>query len=182
MTCVEIRRDYFNWLYRSVCYNENVSYRKLLLKLHNVPFTYTMEKDKNREADGVNLRFRYGEDRNVSDIDIEDSLCTVPCSVLEMMVALAIRIEEHIMNDPDQGDQTGKWFFEMLSSMHLIFMDDSMYNEHFVDEAINILLSRQYDYNGDGGLFTIRRPLMDVRRMEIWYQMNGYFNEYLGYS
>lgn len=44
-----------------------------------------------------------------------------PCSVLEMIIALAIRLEEHIMDDPDIGNRTGQWFWDMIVSLGLGF-------------------------------------------------------------
>ena len=41
-----------------------------------------------------------------------------------MMIALAIRCEEHIMDDPDAGDRTGQWFWSMLVSLGLGSMDE----------------------------------------------------------
>ena len=181
MTPIEIQDGYFQWMYNLVCYNETTSYQKLLRKLHDIPFTYTIMKDKNRAVDGANLRFRYGDEHDISSEEIEFAFGNMDCSVLEMMVALAKRIEESIMTDPDIGDRTGMWFFKMLSSLHLILMDDSSFDSRFVEDAVNLFLSHQYSYNGDGGLFALERPLFDARRMEIWYQMNGYLNEYLGY-
>ena len=178
----DIWTEYFDWMYNLVCYNETTSYRRLLLKLHDIPFTYMIQRDKNRATDGVSLRFHFCDENDIPLEVLNHVLGNKPCSVLEMMVALARRIEESIMADPGIGNRTGLWFFEMLSSLHLILMDDSAYDEKEVERAINLLLSRGYSYNGDGGLFTLRRPLFDMRRMEIWYQMNGYLNEYSGYD
>lgn len=38
---------------------------------------------------------------------------------LEMIIALAIRLEEHIMDDPDIGNRTGQWFWDMIVSLGL---------------------------------------------------------------
>jgi hypothetical protein len=93
------------------------------------------------------------------------------------MVALADRMENHIMYDPTTGDRTGLWFWTMISSMHLSHMNDDNYDEDEVDRAIDIMIERKYSYNGEGGLFTLENPDGDMRDTEIWYQMNWWVSE-----
>ena len=62
----EILNEYFEWLYRLVCgdrYSNAISYKKLLVYLHRTEFTYLLSKDKNRAADGVDLRYRFSKER-----------------------------------------------------------------------------------------------------------------------
>ena len=58
----EIENEYFEWIYDLVCerrYSDPVSYRKLLMYLHQTEFVYTIPKDENRADDGIKLRNRF---------------------------------------------------------------------------------------------------------------------------
>ena len=39
------------------------------------------------------------------------------------------------------------------------------------------MLAREYSDNGHGGLFPLKNPKKDQRKVEIWYQMTEYINE-----
>ena len=93
-----------------------------------------------------------------------------------MMIALSIRCEEHIMDDPDVGDRTGQWFWNMLVSLGLGSIDDRKFDRYLVDDVLERFLNREYKRNGEGGLFTVNNG-RDMRQTEIWYQMNYYLRE-----
>ena len=172
-----ISNDYFEWIYNLVCgerFSDKLSYKKLLMHLHNTDFIYLIPKDGNRAQDGIDLRYRFAYE--YTDIEDADSYLKGPCSVLEMMVALAVRCEETIMDDPTKGDRTGQWFWNMIVSLGFGGMSDDRYDRFFVDKTLDRFLSRKYEPNGKGGLFTIRNPKRDMRRIEIWYQLCDYLN------
>ncbi len=181
MTRSELNRRYFDWMYGLVCggkYPKKMSYRKLFHRLHEIDFTFTIPMDDNRASDGIDLRYRYGYENDLDGPMIASYLDDRPCSVLEMLIALAIRCEEHIMGDPEIGDRTGQWFWNMIVNLGLGSMTDARYDEEFVDELVLIFLDREYSANGEGGLFTVQHPKYDMRTVEIWYQMNWYLNEF----
>lgn len=172
----QIRSDYFEWMYnlmRGERFARAISYRKLFTVLHDTEFIYFVPHDENRAADGVALRRRY-----CLLEDCEDLECYLdgPCSVLEMMIALAIRCEERIMCDPDKGDRTAQWFWEMISSLGLSAMTDYNFDKRLVDNAIWKFLNRKYDTNGKGSLFTVRGWKRNAREAEIWHQLMAYLN------
>ena len=178
MTPNELIDRYFDWMYQLVVddrYSKQ-SYRKLFFKLHGTEFTYTIPMDGNRAEDGIDLRYRFGREHLYSDAMVASCLDDRPCSILEMMIALSIRCEEHIMDDPDVGDRTGQWFWSMLVSLGLGSMEDQKFDRYFVDETLERFLNRGYERNGEGGLFTVNNG-RDMRRTEIWYQMNYYLSE-----
>lgn len=178
----ELNNEYFEWMYKLVCNEKKyrkLSYRKLLSHLHNIEFTYILDMDSNRAEDGIDLRFRFGYEHNYTRSKIDKYLDTGPCSVLEMMVALAMRCEENIMDDPEMGDRLGQWFWYMISSLGLYSMNDSRFDKKYVDNIIATFLNREYRENGDGGLFIIKNPKYDLRKAEIWYQMCWYLDEFL---
>ena len=171
--------EYFEWLCASVTrdrFSSNISYRKLLMHLHSVPFVAIVPFDDNRAEDGKNLRYRYslsnvcgGNSRLVAN-SLESS-----CSILEMMVALSIRCEE-FMDDMSIGDRTGEWFWGMIVNLGLGSMVDTSYDERYVDEVITKFLSRKYKRDGRGGLFTVKNSTKDLRKVEIWRQMCWYLD------
>ena len=182
MTQNELNNKYFEWMYQLVCnerYSKKLSYLKLLMRLHDIEFDYTIGMDANRMEDGIALRYRFGYEDSYEDPMIAAYLDNKPCSVLEMMVALAIRCEEHIMDDPDIGNRTGQWFWDMIVSLGLGSMSDTKFNRGYVDDIVEGFLNRQYEQNGKGGLFTINHCKYDLRSVEIWYQMCWYLNDIL---
>ena len=85
--------------------------------------------------------------------------------------------EETIMEDADIGNRTGQWFWGMIVNLGLGGMYGANYDPVTVDQIISRFLDRAYDYDGKGGLFTVRAPRKDMRTVEIWYQMNWYLSE-----
>ena len=180
MTRSELNSEYFDWMCRLVCnrrYTRGLSYQKLLRFLHSVDFNYTIEMDGNREEDGIDLRYRFGYENSYENTMISSYLDNSPCSVLEMLIALAIRCEEHIMNDPDIGNRTGQWFWDMIENLGLRKMTDARFDKNYADEIIQRFLDRRYKRNGEGGLFTVEHCRRDLRTVEIWYQMCWYLDE-----
>ena len=180
MTKNEINVLYFEWLYRLVCndkYFKKLSYRKLIKYLHGVDLYYTVPMDANREDDGIELRYRFGYENSYEQKIIAVDLDNNPCSVLEMMIALALRCEEHIMSDPDIGDRTGQWFWNMIVNMGLGSMTDEKFDEDYTKTVVERFLNREYKKNGEGGLFVVKNHEKDLRIVEIWYQMCWYLNE-----
>ena len=167
-----MENDYFDWMVDIVCgrrYAKSISYRKLLAHLHRIDFRYSIPKDSNRSEDGIDLRRRF-------DRDFAHIYSDVPCSVLEMMIALAIRCEENIMDDPSIGDRTTQWFWGMIKSLRLGDMTDSRYDDRYVESVIQRFLDRNYEPNGEGGLFTIPVCDYDLRDVEIWIQLCWYLD------
>lgn len=168
------------WLYDRLCesrFPNDISYKKLLRYLHDIPFEYSLEMDENRADDGIRLRRRFalylGWEK---DLRIVTDALHGPCSVLEMMAALAIRCEEDIMDDPQIGDRTGQWFWGMIRNLGIGSMSDDRFDEQRVSDAVTRLLNRDYESNGEGGLFTVRHHPQDLRDVEIWRQMLWYLD------
>lgn len=178
----KLNEEYFEWMYQMV-YNEKysryLSYRKLLRHLNDIEFTYIIDMDGNRAEDGINLRYQFGRDRGIKEPIITTCLDNRSCSVLEMMIALSIRCEVHIMDDPTIGDRTGQWFWNMIVNLGLGTMTDSRFDANYIDEVIYCFLNRRYSINGEGGLFTIKHCSKDLRNVEIWYQAMWYMDEIL---
>lgn len=180
MTENELIHEYFEWMYNLVCEKSpRGSFRKLLSRLHDIEFIYIHPMDGNRAEDGIDLRYRFGYERNYPDYMIATYLDNKPCSVLEMLIALDIRCEEHITFDPDAGDTFGKLFWVMLENLGLDDMTDRNFDLDQVDKIIDICLNREYERNGEGGLFVVDDRGYDMRSVEIWYQMMRYLDTVL---
>lgn len=169
---------YLEWIKDRACKtaHQKQSYNKLFEKLFNTDFFYIVEMDKNRAEDGLTIRNNYILANGVVDFDKSK-----PCSVLEMMFALAKRCEDSIMHDSDWGDRTPKWFWVMIKNMGLHEMTDEKFDEKYVEEHIDILLERKYSPNGKGGLFRVSNH-GDLREVEIWYQAMWYLNQFFEFE
>lgn len=179
MTRDDLKNDYFNWLCDLVCgtrYAKTISFRKLLIHLHGIEFRYIIPRDHNRAEDGVSLRYQFAlengyESSTRSIMDILDG----PCSVFEMIVALAQRCEG-IMDDPSIGARMRQWFWGMIGNLGLGSMTDDNFDRREVDEKINRFLDREYTPDGIGGLFHVRHCSRDLRNVEIWWQLLWYLD------
>ena len=171
----KINNEYFEWMLDVVYnnkYSKEISYRKLLMHLHNTEFVYSIPKDENRAIDGVDLRYRFALLKNYKEAS---NYIEGPCSVLEMMVALSIHCED-IMDDPNFGNRTGQWFWGMISSLGIGSMTDERFDRRFVDYILKRFLNREYEPDGRGGLFTIKNCDRDLRTVEIFYQLCYYLD------
>lgn len=169
----DISIEYFEWMVNLVCGHDEKeltpSHYELLSILHEREFIYVLSMDENRAMDGVDLRYRFACEKGYDYRIVAYELDSRPCSVLEMMVALACRCE-NIMEDPELGDRVGIWFWEMIKSLGLY------YSNRNAELKIDIFLNREYYPDGEGSLFTIKNCKTDLRRVEIWDQMNWYLN------
>ena len=157
----DILNEYFNWLCDIVVgkrFNENLSFTKLLVHLHETPFEWYIRNDSNRAEDGKSLRFRFGLYLTDNDFEEADQIANAitrgigGCSVLEMMTALSIRC------------------------LHLNGMSNDHYDHAYVDECLQTFMKRTYAPDGDGGLFRIPGIDADLREVEIWYQLLWYLD------
>lgn len=184
MTKDEVLNDYFTWLYDIVCkqdYPKQISYRKLLMQLHSMDFRYSISRDQNRAEDGIKLRYRFAIMQTHEDlVDAILDYLDGPCSVLEMMVALAVRCEEQITDDTCYGDRTAQWFWQMIVNMGLGSMTDIRYDKGEVIFAVNRVLDREYEPDGKYGLFRVRDYPRDMRTAEIWHQLCWYLDSLYG--
>lgn len=172
----KVYTDYYNWLCKLIRTSFSSSYKKLLKTLSKIDFFYMFLEDSNRDADGIELRYRFAYENQLDDALIASYVDIYPCSVLEMMVALCLRCEETIMSDSKFDDRTGFWFWKMIDNLGLKSMTDTVYDEHYVQKAIERFMNRKYDPDGHGGLVVIPNCAFDLTKVEIWYQMMWYLN------
>lgn len=165
----EVINDYFCWLINIISDGREKSYSMLLKQLFETSFEYLLEKDENRAYDGLDLRDKYSYEMDV-DLDVSG-----PCSVLEMMVALAIRCETDVMYNPSRGNCTHVWFWMMIDNLGLIGMRNNSYDRLNVKYALIRFMNRNYETNGRGSLFYVSGA-RGMENEEIWFQMNTFLN------
>lgn len=177
MTYDEMTDLYFSWIEKLISDDsvEASDYRKLLLFLNDIPFSYIIPMDDNRIADGIDLRYRFGYDTEIPYAQIATYLDIRTASVLEVMVALSLRIEEQFID----GDDVGKWFWIMINNLGLGEYKDLYFNKAKVDRIVKQFIERDYNKNGRGSLFITNNDNTDMRNIEIWDQMHLYLNEFV---
>lgn len=168
-------QSYFEWMRQKVYDDEHplsYSYGRLLAYLYDHDYRWVLEFDSNRAADGVSLRYQYAYERGIPYSDIPQDW---PCTVLEMLVALAMKCES-IMSNPAMGDRTGLWFWLMLSNLEFSKLPDHNFDLATADFLLNRFFSNAYSPDGHGGLFTIPGIQEDLRYVDIYTQMYWYLD------
>ena len=179
-----IKEEYDNWiigLTTDWCSNYG-HYGRLMEFLHSIPFYSTVQipLDRNRGADGKDLRLRFTESSKEYNYNHAYLyLMDFDATMLEVMAALAIKCEENIMHEIDLGDRSYEWFYGMLCSSGLYACYDENFDENLAYQIVDRILERKYSKNGEGGLFTLSNPPKDLRKVEIWYQLLWYLDEVL---
>lgn len=167
---------YLNWLYGQISAvsqrNPANSHWQLAVQLYKKRFDWSVPNDDNRVADGKDLRdiflYETNEGRPASEWMDED------CSFLEMLVAFSGRIAFETDEEPFD------WFWRLMDNLGISGFTDNQYGsavEDAIDDILHTVINRQYKANGDGGLFPLRRPDEDQRKVELWYQMSKYLLE-----
>ena len=97
-------------------------------------------------------------------------------------VALAMRMEDQLLDEEHDYDRTSEWFWMMIKNLGLDIYDDENYNQYdsnkIISDTVTRLNERTYRRNGTGGLFPlIGKVSKDQRKLEIWYQMMSYLDQ-----
>lgn len=176
-----VSEEYFEWMcnfvYFDMAYGQ-ASYKKLLRFLNSVEFVPIIELDEDRYSDGMAFRYRFGYEVGHTSDYIRTYLDVKPCSVLEMMVALCFKEYERSFDEDDShGSRISEWFWSMINSLGLSRMNDTNFNEEECKKVIDRFISRKYEPNGKGGLFTLDHPYQNMCNVNIWYQFMWYLNE-----
>lgn len=164
--------QYLDWLYAMVGRQaENVDHFHLMKQLNSREFVFLPEtpSDENRWEDGVALRRQFMVRHR--DVMVERHWLEMGCSVLEMLIGLAKRLSF------EMDGEVGEWFWHLIDNLGLTRYHDGRWNGRIVDQVIERLVWRQYSYDGNGGLFPLKEPHQDQRRVELWFQMESYMLE-----
>lgn len=178
---------YLPWLLSFVVDKDDTKrYSTLFNKLYSTPFEHRMleEHDFDRSMDGKNMRWRFERKMEHALTGIPSTEFMIfedsPCSLLEMIVALAIRMEESIASDDRQGDRTGIWFWEMITNLGLGYMSNDRFNAVEFNRCVGNFHNRTYDPDGKGCLFRSKtKSIYELAELDIWYQMCAHMNDTL---
>ena len=167
---------YFEWLLDRICDKSHPKerYRSLLENLWIREYYPIIFLDQNRVSDGLTLRSEFNSLKRIPTVNkLSPDELSQPCTVLETLIALSIRIERDILTD-DIGDRTSVWFWTMMENMELDIMDERRYDEYYVNTVVDKFLNRHYGPNGEGGPFYIPYSMKDLREVELWMQAMWY--------
>lgn len=169
-----LRDDYFTWLIGKVGYDRKTDEHMydILAYLFSQDFFYIHPMDSGRFDDGVDLRYQFAAFKGIEYHKAANELDNRPCSVLEMLVALSIGVEE-IMFDSIMADtyDAGYWFRVFMKNLGI---DDG---DADVPSILSRFLNREYDSDGTGSIVRISDPYKDCREADIWMQVTWYLTE-----
>jgi hypothetical protein len=164
-----IEHQYFNWLCAKVTGARNPNHYDLLEILHRTEFVWNVPGDRHRAEEGLELRLDFLRETHQ---DGDGSWEHQPCSVLELLIALAKRASFQT------GIRVKVWFWELMTNLRLDeFRRVDRMGEHIIKDILDAFIWRQYRPDGDGGLFPISRTNSDQRKNEIWYQFCEYVED-----
>lgn len=160
---------YFDWLCAKVTDRSTHNHIGLLMVLHRTEFITIIPADQHRAEEGMELRFDFLRE---TQFESDSTWESQPCSVLEMFIAFAKRAAF-------QTDIKVKtWFWEFLTNLRLNeFRRVSISDNRIIKDILDTFLWREYNPNGDGGMFPMSRSENDQRKIEIWYQFCEYVDD-----
>lgn len=177
--------DYFSWLISNINCDVNQSeYTDLLEYLYIKDFEWLpeIELDGNREIAGLELRNKFLDD--LPDdyyYEFQEKYSDIPCSILEMFVALSIDLGRLISCDTDEP---GRIFWLMMDNMGLKKYNNLGFNVECVDELLNNFLTRTYlEKNGTGAPFFVpefSKYYSEFRNYDLYRQGSIYLGQYFG--
>lgn len=174
----------FNWLYSD--FDEiNEAQEVLIDELNKIQFVYkpSIVRDSDRIADGRDLRDKFLMEHRYPGNFRAKYLDYMPISVLEVFVALSYRCDTDIQGDPDYPGLTAPlWFWSMIKNLDIFGsgVTDEASLRRSIDYKIDQFMDRKYSYYGDGGPFPVDQIHKDLRKVDLWMQMNWWLTENFG--
>lgn len=137
----EFNEKYFHYLKSLVGrFGIMFDHERLLRNMHGVYFHNVVELDKNRMSDVYNyLRepIFSGEldDEGFDEIDVKEIGMMLP-TVLEVLIAMSIRVIDYIGEDNEYGLSVSRFFWEMLDNLEWSKYSDSWFDcvDHFATD------------------------------------------------
>lgn len=166
--------SYFKWLYSQVgdleVINPYATHWRLLKILYTREFVWFVPHDDNRIEDGRDLRHEFIDDKRIRNVD--PGWINLPCSMLELLIGLSRRLAFEA-----EGKPYG-WFWTMMDNIGLShYCDRRHFSEDTINEILDRIIFRTYDYSGEGGIFPLKTAERDQRGVELWYQLCAYVLE-----
>lgn len=165
-----LEQAYFNWLLAKVTDVQQrvAAHWALAAELHNTEFVWLVPGDDLRAMDGIELRDFFC---NEFGIERDPTWYNMQCSVLEMLIGLAIRAEFQT------EIPVREWFWRFVENLGLTDGFRPLFPQEIYD-VLYTFMWRMYRPDGsEGGLFPIRNSNKDQRKEEIWHQFCDYIAE-----
>lgn len=197
-----LHQDYFEWLCKIVGADPLgpfCNYSHLLTRLFQTDFKIVREFDNNRAVNGKYLRYYYDSNRydfatneqspyhGNGDFYYQNQ--NFPCSVLEMMIALAKDIDIQYLYS--NNCRLLIWFWIMIESMGLADKKDGYWDHEnerndvdWILRAFNLdayELTQDGDYRPTVLLFPIRNVEGYQQIHNLWEQMIIWYNQNINY-
>lgn len=163
--------SYDDWLYALV---DLPSHIMLLRQLHDTEYHAVIDNDDSRIGDGFLLRDIYVN--NEWCHDDANRLYRMPCSVLELLIGVAYRIENELAQS-EYEKTMDEVFYDLLDNLDILYLDDAHFKTSVVAERVDVFMNRTYNPNGHGGLFPLNTTDRDQTRVELWNQMHAWLVE-----
>lgn len=180
---VWLEEAYFDWLKRDAFEDEMNAKRfeGVLRELHDIPFYWTIWSDENRAGDALSFR-QYEFLVEQPDLDRVDQFwlgqwATAAPSALEVLLAIARRWHYYF------EDSVPYYFGHLFNNLELNKFPGKRLSTDTLEHIRSIIddwLSRQFRADGLGSPFPVHHALdvLDMRKVDIWGQMNAYSAEH----
>lgn len=183
----DLTQEYYNWLIDGKLHVSTIVFKKdedkekfmdILHLLFVRDFEVILDMDTSRAKDGCHLRDIFMTEYLKNDMITPHSnpWDEVKCSVLELMVALCIKMEEDFYSEySETHDVCQTLFIKMLQSLG-IMTRGGFQSKTVINTIISTFIYRQFQDNGNGSLFNLKDKAEDEdwTHVPIWYQMMAY--------
>lgn len=172
---------YMNWIKYDILRHkiyDSYHYEKLLYTLVGLQFVPYNRMDENRLTDARDLKYRFARAKHFPEALMDETLKSFGGSVLEVLIALSLRIYEETTSGFPVVIKPADLFWTMIETMHLENQVDSDFDENHVIFVVQRMMNHDFERNGDGGLFRISSDSPhDMRTADIWYQAQWWVTE-----
>lgn len=165
--------EYLDWLMKRVDVDPR-KYSRLMELLHQTPFIWKIREDKRRAMDGMALREEFIDDfpYHIDSRNMDYFFTNWGCSVCEMLVAFAIRIDNEYIGAPNKEDP-GAIFWEMICNLGLDFYENRRFSVKKVQNMLNLMMQKSQKTP-----FPCRKNWpKNYEKWEFWAQMTHYLTE-----
>lgn len=194
-TCPEEYRDqYLKWLL-NLAGLERSDGILLFSFLLDMTYYWQNDYDQARAGDGRYLRYYYVDKDGIQEaIDnfghpyadiVDEFVRSWPVSVIEVLLAMAIRLDKEYEYCASEGDRASLWFWIMCENLGLDLYLVSNADFNINDAKMKVIkwMDGDYDKNGKGSPMALPDGLecdKDYREMSFWEQVT-YWCRYAGY-
>lgn len=195
---INVKENYFFFLLSLLNDSKHKSndYTKLCSLLHRTPFVVLNPMDDNRVSDAKQLRSKWLSTIYVRDERLKEEYAkdinSIPISMFEILVALAIHINDYVLADPDKPELPANLFWNFIDNIvaygqfgskytkaSQVLINDKWcdFTEKTMSASLDRIINRTYHPDGVGGLFPLKDPKINQRKEELWTCCMAYINE-----